>query len=148
MFSLCKGVGAERRIRRESKGRRGEEGQNEDSMGPTAERIRISFPSPSGCVVGVGFIWVDYKAPKHQSTIWCGPHFGRVHRIFTTAFWHQLSLEPLTSFKITLFVSDVMSSIKSCSVGRMVNVYLDQSFDAGSQPFRGQFAFIEYSLCC
>ena len=31
---------------------------NEDSMGPIVELIRISFPSPSGCVVGVGFIWL------------------------------------------------------------------------------------------
>ena len=39
-------------------GRRGKEGQNDDSMGPTAQLIRISFPSPSGGEVGVGFIWV------------------------------------------------------------------------------------------
>ena len=31
---------------------------NDDSMGPTAQLIRISFPSPSGFEVGVGFIWV------------------------------------------------------------------------------------------
>jgi len=37
-------------------GRRGEEGQNDDSMDPTAQLIRISFPSPSGGEVGVGFI--------------------------------------------------------------------------------------------
>jgi len=37
-------------------GRRGEEGQNEDSMGPTAELIRISFSSPHGFEVGVGWM--------------------------------------------------------------------------------------------
>ena len=31
---------------------------NDDSMGPTAQLIRISFPSPSGFEEGVGFIWV------------------------------------------------------------------------------------------
>ena len=31
-------------------------GQNADSMGPTAELIRISFSSPSGCAVAVGFM--------------------------------------------------------------------------------------------
>ena len=39
-------------------GRRGEEGQNEDSMGPTAELIRISFSSPFGFEAGVGLMWV------------------------------------------------------------------------------------------
>ena len=39
-------------------GRRGEEGQNDDSMGPTAELIRISFSSLSGFEAGVGLMWV------------------------------------------------------------------------------------------
>ena len=32
--------------------------ENEDSMGPTAELIRISFSSPSGFEAGVGLMWV------------------------------------------------------------------------------------------
>ena len=41
-----------------SSGNSGEEGQNDDSMGPTAELIRISFSSPSDFEAGVGLMWV------------------------------------------------------------------------------------------
>ena len=34
-----------------------EEGKNEDSMGPTAELICISFSSPPGFEAGVGLMW-------------------------------------------------------------------------------------------
>ena len=51
-------IGSHQKEKGGDDGRRGEEGQNEDSMGPTAELIRISFSAPSGFEAGVGLMWV------------------------------------------------------------------------------------------